>query len=96
MTELETAMNLLIDVFDKYSIVKDTGERKKTLTKGTMKTLLDKELPGMVKNAKDKEEGDKLLKNLDENRDSEMDFKEFLECVAALTCMGDEKICQQA
>ncbi|XP_069832510.1 protein S100-P [Dendropsophus ebraccatus] len=88
MTELETAMALLINVFDKYS---GTEGKKDTLTKGELKTMMDKELPGILGNAKDKDDAEKLLKDLDENGDSEVDFNEFIIFIAAITSLGHER-----
>ncbi|XP_077135247.1 protein S100-P-like [Ranitomeya variabilis] len=85
MTELECAIVSILDVFDKYSC---TEGNKNTLTKGELKTLLEKELPGILGNAKEKNDCEKLLKDLDENGDSEVDFNEFMIFVAALTCLG--------
>lgn len=46
MTQLETAMAILMKTFDTYA----AGEGKKdTLSKGEAKTLLEKELPGLLK-----------------------------------------------
>ena len=46
MTELETAMESLMKIFDTYA----AGEGKKdTLTKNETKTLLQKELPALLK-----------------------------------------------
>ncbi|XP_050804087.1 protein S100-P [Gopherus flavomarginatus] len=83
MSELETAMGMIIDVFDKYSRAEGN---KQTLTKGELKTLLEKELPNFLSSGKDKEAVDKLFKGLDENGDSEVDFNEFVIFVAAMTC----------
>ncbi|XP_026149932.1 protein S100-P [Mastacembelus armatus] len=83
MTQLETAMAILMNTFDKYA----AGEGKKdTLTKAEAKTLLEKELPGLIKATKNPGEVDKLLKGLDFNGDSEIDFSEFVVLVASLTC----------
>ncbi|XP_069488093.1 protein S100-P-like [Ambystoma mexicanum] len=84
MTQLEQAMAMIIGVFDKYS---GTEGNKFTLTKGELKTLMEKEMPGFMENAKDKDAVDKLLKDLDENGDSEVDFNEFMIFVAALSCV---------
>ncbi|XP_074847815.1 protein S100-P [Carettochelys insculpta] len=83
MSELETAMAMIIDVFDKYA---GAEGNKQTLTRGELKTLLEKELPNFLSSVKDKEAADKLLNNLDENGDSEVDFNEFVIFVAAMTC----------
>ncbi|XP_053556277.1 protein S100-P-like [Bombina bombina] len=88
MTELETAIVMIIDVFDRYSC---TEGNRLTLTKGEMKTLLEKELPGILSNAKEKDASEKILKDLDANGDSEVDFNEFIILVAALTCLGHKK-----
>uniref|UniRef100_A0AAQ4RSE6 EF-hand domain-containing protein n=1 Tax=Gasterosteus aculeatus aculeatus TaxID=481459 RepID=A0AAQ4RSE6_GASAC len=83
MTQLETAMAMLMKTFDTYA----AGEGSKdTLSKAEVKTLLEKELPGLLKSAKNPGEVDKLFKSLDFNGDSEVDFSEFVVMVAALTC----------
>ncbi|XP_074083454.1 protein S100-P [Macrotis lagotis] len=82
MSELETAMGMLIDVFDRYS---GTEGNKDTLTKGELKTLMEKEFPNFVKNGKNNDQVEKLFKNLDNNGDSQVDFNEFIILVAALT-----------
>ncbi|XP_001372143.3 protein S100-P [Monodelphis domestica] len=91
MSELEMAMGMLIDVFDRYS---STEGNKDTLTKAELKTLIEKEFPNFVKNSKDKDAVDKLFKNLDDNGDSQVDFNEFIIFVAALTC-ACHKICHE-
>uniref|UniRef100_A0A3Q1F9M8 S100 calcium binding protein P n=1 Tax=Acanthochromis polyacanthus TaxID=80966 RepID=A0A3Q1F9M8_9TELE len=83
MTQLETAMAILMKTFDTYA----AGEGKPdTLTNAEAKTLLQKELPGLLKNAKNQDAVDKMLKDLDFNGDSEIDFSEFVILVASLTC----------
>ncbi|KAG8006299.1 hypothetical protein GBF38_005546 [Nibea albiflora] len=83
MSQLETAMALLMRTFDQYA----AGQGKKdTLTNAEAKTLLEKELPGLLKAAKNPEEVDKVLKGLDFNGDNEIDFSEFVVLVASLTC----------
>lgn len=42
--------------------------------------------PFLLQSGKDKDAIDKVFKNLDENGDSQVDFKEFVIFVAALTC----------
>ncbi|KAL2779973.1 protein S100-P, partial [Daubentonia madagascariensis] len=82
MTELETAMGMIIDVFARYS----GGEgNSQTLTKGELKVLMEKELPGFLQSGKEKDVVDKLLKDLDANGDAQVDFNEFIVFVAALT-----------
>ncbi|XP_051231295.1 protein S100-P-like [Dicentrarchus labrax] len=83
MTQLETAMAILMKTFDKYAA---GDSNKDTLSKAEAKTLLETELPGLLKAAKNPGEVEKLLKGLDFNGDSEVDFSEFVVLVAALTC----------
>ncbi|KAM5271894.1 protein S100-P [Ctenodactylus gundi] len=82
MTELETSIGMLIDVFRRYSGREGSGQ---TLTKGELKELLEKELPGFLQSGKDTDTVNKLLGDLDANGDAEVDFKEFMVFVAALT-----------
>ncbi|CAK6965279.1 protein S100-P-like [Scomber scombrus] len=83
MTQLETAMAILMKTFDTYAAA---DGNKGSLSKGEAKTMLEKELPGLLKAAKNQAEVDKLLGGLDFNGDSEVDFSEFVVLVAALTC----------
>nr|7NMI_B Chain B, S100P-ANXA2 chimera [Homo sapiens] len=82
MTELETAMGMIIDVFSRYSGSEGSTQ---TLTKGELKVLMEKELPGFLQSGKDKDAVDKLLKDLDANGDAQVDFSEFIVFVAAIT-----------
>ncbi|XP_025743531.1 protein S100-P [Callorhinus ursinus] len=82
MTELETAMGMIINVFARYA----GGEgNKQSLTKGELKVLMEKELPGFLQTKRDRDAVDKLLKDLDANGDAEVDFNEFIVFVAMLT-----------
>ncbi|XP_020502092.2 protein S100-P-like [Labrus bergylta] len=83
MSNLETAMALLMKTFDTYA---GAEGRKDSLSKAEVKTLLEKEMPGLLKAAKNQSEVDKLIQGLDFNGDSEVDFSEFVVLVAALTC----------
>ncbi|KAM6949035.1 protein S100-P-like [Aplochiton taeniatus] len=83
MSQLETAMAILLSTFDKYARVEGN---KGTLSKAELKTMLEKELPSLLKGAKNQDEVDKLMKALDHNGDSEVDFSEFIILVAAMTC----------
>ncbi|KAM9836705.1 protein S100-P-like [Aulostomus maculatus] len=87
MTQVETAMAILMKTFDSYA---GSQGSKDSLSKAEVKTLLEKELPGLLKAAKNQEEVDKLLKGLDFNGDSEVDFTEFMVLIVTLTtiCHG--------
>ncbi|KAK0135173.1 Protein S100-P [Merluccius polli] len=83
MSQVETAMALLLQTFDKYA---GTEGKKDTLTKAELKSLMAKEMPAMMKVAKDPDAVDKLMNVLDHDKDAEVDFQEFMVMIAALTC----------
>ncbi|XP_006014057.1 protein S100-P-like [Latimeria chalumnae] len=91
MSDLETAMGTLVIVFNKYAA---SEGKKDSLSKAELKTLLEKEMPRFIANAKNKDIVDKLMKDLDMNGDSEVDFKEYIIFVAALSC-AFHNICMQ-
>ncbi|XP_053556278.1 protein S100-P-like [Bombina bombina] len=76
MTELETAFTTIVNVFNMYA------SKEGTLTNEGMKTLMEKELPGIRLNAKGKDASDKILKDLKENRGAILSLDEFLILVA--------------
>ncbi|XP_054457724.1 protein S100-P-like [Anoplopoma fimbria] len=92
MTQLETAMAILIKTFDAYASAEGS---KDSLNKAEVKTLLEKELPGLLKLAKNQDEVDKLMKGLDINGDSEVDFMEYVVLVASLTCACHSRCCKK-
>ncbi|KPP63186.1 protein S100-A1 protein-like [Scleropages formosus] len=81
-SNLENAMQLMIQTFHKYS--GNEGD-KYTLSKGELKDLLTAELGSYLGNAQDKDAVEKVMKDLDANNDGEVDFTEFIILVGALT-----------
>ncbi|XP_037355912.1 protein S100-A1 [Talpa occidentalis] len=81
-SELETAMETLINVFHTHS--GKEGDKYK-LSKKELKELLQTELAGFLDGQKDSETVEKLMKELDENGDGEVDFQEYVVLIAALT-----------
>ncbi|XP_054636767.1 S100 calcium binding protein T isoform X2 [Dunckerocampus dactyliophorus] len=79
---LESAMQLLIQTFHKYS--GNEGD-KYTLSKLELKEMLTTELGNYLGHAQDKEAVDKVMCDLDSNGDGEVDFTEFIILVGALT-----------
>uniref|UniRef100_A0A4X1W196 Protein S100 n=1 Tax=Sus scrofa TaxID=9823 RepID=A0A4X1W196_PIG len=77
-SELETAMETLINVFHAHS--GKEGDKYK-LSKKELKELLQTELSGFLDDA---DAVDKVMKELDENGDGEVDFQEYVVLVAKL------------
>uniref|UniRef100_A0A8C9XIW5 EF-hand domain-containing protein n=1 Tax=Sander lucioperca TaxID=283035 RepID=A0A8C9XIW5_SANLU len=82
MSDLEEGMVTIIKVFHKYS-----GHKCK-LKKAELKALINNEMSQfiMVKN----ETLDKLVADLDQNGDLEIDFKEFITLIAMVTSACSE------
>uniref|UniRef100_A0A3Q3S7E8 Protein S100 n=3 Tax=Mastacembelus armatus TaxID=205130 RepID=A0A3Q3S7E8_9TELE len=81
-SNLKKAMMGLIDVFHSYS--GKEGDKYK-LSKGELKTLLQRELGDLMAASNDPTVVDKIMTDLDENQDGQVDFQEFVVLVAALT-----------
>ncbi|XP_071385336.1 S100 calcium binding protein T [Centroberyx affinis] len=79
---LESAMQLMIQTFHKYS--GNEGD-KYTLSRAELREMLTIELGSYLGNAQDKEAVDKVMGDLDSNNDGEVDFTEFIILVGALT-----------
>ncbi|KAF3701768.1 Protein S100-A1 S-100 protein alpha chain S-100 protein subunit alpha [Channa argus] len=81
-SQLEGAMDALIAVFYNYS--GNDGDKYK-LNKGELKQLLNCELTDFLTSQKDPMLVEKIMNDLDSNKDNEVDFNEFVVLVAALT-----------
>ncbi|XP_038124401.1 protein S100-P-like [Cyprinodon tularosa] len=88
MSSLESAMAILLHTFDKYA---NSDGVKETMSQSEVKTLIEKELPGLVKAAKNPDQVEKFLKSLDSNGDNMVDFKEFMVLVGSLTCVAHNR-----
>ncbi|KAM8869373.1 protein S100-A1 isoform 1-T2 [Spinachia spinachia] len=86
-TQLQTAMEGLIAVFHSYS--GKEGDKYK-LSRGELKNLLQGELGDFLSASKDPCVVEKIMHDLDENQDGEVDFQEFVVLVAALTVACNE------
>ncbi|KAJ7988566.1 hypothetical protein DPEC_G00324890 [Dallia pectoralis] len=81
-SQLESAMDALICVFYNYS--GNEGDKYK-LNKGELKQLLNSELTDFLMSQKDPMLVEKIMNDLDSNKDNELDFNEFVVLVSALT-----------
>ncbi|XP_076995504.1 protein S100-Z-like isoform X2 [Tamandua tetradactyla] len=91
-TQLEAAMGTMIRVFHRYSCKE--GDRFK-LNKGELKMLLQQELTEFLTCQKDPELVDKIMQDLDADKDNEVDFREFVVMVAALTVACNDYFVEQ-
>lgn len=79
MSDLEKGMVNIITVFHKYS-----GHRGK-LKKADLRALINNEMSNFIKKIQDSETLDKLFADLDQNKDLEIDFQEFIALIAMVT-----------
>uniref|UniRef100_A0A8C5Q438 Protein S100 n=1 Tax=Leptobrachium leishanense TaxID=445787 RepID=A0A8C5Q438_9ANUR len=92
-SKLEEAMETLISVFHTYSGREGDTEK---LSKKEMKDLLQNELGEFLETQKDATSVDKIMKELDENGDGEVDFQEFVILVASLTVACNTYFCESS
>ncbi|XP_064494474.1 protein MRP-126-like [Pseudopipra pipra] len=88
-SELEKAMDVIIDVFHHYS--RREGDRD-TLTKKELKLLIEKYLANYLKHVKNKATIDKIFKDLDINKDSQISFYEMMLLIVRVTCATHEHL----
>ncbi|XP_028284740.1 protein S100-P-like [Parambassis ranga] len=84
MSQLQHAMIILSKTFNDYA---GKEGKKDMLNKGEVKTLLEKELPSLLQEAKNPGEVDKFMESLDLDGDSEVNFTEFIILVARVACI---------
>ncbi|NWS30335.1 M126 protein, partial [Polioptila caerulea] len=86
LSELEKAMDVIIDVFHQYS--RREGDRD-TLTKKELKLMIEKQLANYLKN---KATIDQIMKDLDVNKDAQISFGEMMLLVTRVTCATHEHL----
>ncbi|PWA23882.1 hypothetical protein CCH79_00010789, partial [Gambusia affinis] len=84
---LQGAMEDLIKVFYRYS--GNEGDKYK-LNKKELKKMLQEELSEFLNGSNDPAVVEKIMAGLDDNKDGEVDFQEFVVLVAALTVACNE------
>uniref|UniRef100_A0A3Q0T3L7 EF-hand domain-containing protein n=1 Tax=Amphilophus citrinellus TaxID=61819 RepID=A0A3Q0T3L7_AMPCI len=76
---LESSMITIIQTFHKYS-----GQKYK-LKKAELKQLINNEMNHFIMKIKENDTLDELFADLDQNKDLEIDFKEFIALIAMVT-----------
>ncbi|KAM9368369.1 protein MRP-126-like [Phaethornis superciliosus] len=89
LSDLEKAMNVIIDVFHLYS--RREGDRD-TLTKKELKLLIEKQLANYLKNVKNKATIDEIMKDLDINKDAQISFCEVMLLITRVTIATHEHL----
>ncbi|MBV97412.1 hypothetical protein ESR_12958, partial [Eschrichtius robustus] len=85
LTDLESAMNCLVDVYHKYSLVKGNYH---SIYRDDLKKLLQTECPKFL----EKKDADTWFKELDVNEDDALNFREFLSLVIKVGLAAHEDI----
>ncbi|XP_026719784.1 protein MRP-126-like [Athene cunicularia] len=89
LSELEKAMDVIIDVFHQYS--RREGDRD-TLTKKELKLLVEKQLANYLKHVKSKVTIDEIMKDLDINKDEQLSFCEAMLLIIRVTIATHEHL----
>ncbi|NXO87048.1 M126 protein, partial [Sitta europaea] len=89
LSELEKAMDVIIDVFHQYS--RREGDRD-TLTKNELKLMIEKQLANYLKHVKNKATIEQIMKDLDVNKDAQISFGEMMLLVTRVTCATHEHL----
>ncbi|KFQ05593.1 Protein MRP-126, partial [Leptosomus discolor] len=89
LSELERAMDVIIDVFHQYS--RREGDRD-TLTKAELKLLIEKQLANYLRHVNNKTTIDQIMKDLDINKDAQISFCETMLLVTRVTIATHEHL----
>ncbi|NXL39676.1 M126 protein, partial [Glaucidium brasilianum] len=89
LSELEKAMDVIIDVFHQYS--RREGDRD-TLSKKELKLLVEKQLANYLKHVKSKVTIDEIMKDLDVNKDEQLSFCEAMLLIIRVTIATHEHL----
>ncbi|XP_075994417.1 protein S100-A1 [Genypterus blacodes] len=87
VSNLVEAMEMVIAVFHTYS--QQEGDLHK-LSRKELQQLLRDQFSAFLSPPDDSQEVDKILAELDENKDGQVDFQEFITLVAVLTVLTNE------
>ncbi|CAM2108349.1 protein S100-A12 [Caretta caretta] len=91
-SELEKAIETIINIFHQYSVRIGHWD---TLAKKELKQLIDRHLVNFLKTQKDHSAIDSLFKELDKNKDQQLSFGEFMILITRVTIATHEHIHQE-
>ncbi|KAK1151566.1 protein S100-A1-like [Acipenser oxyrinchus oxyrinchus] len=86
MSQLEGAMATIVSVFYKYA---GKEGNQQTLSNVELKDLIKNELSKYLGNPKDQGSVDAIMKKLDDNKDGQVDFNEYLVLIGAITMLSN-------
>ncbi|NWQ90674.1 M126 protein, partial [Burhinus bistriatus] len=89
LSELEKAMDVIIDVFHQYS--RREGDRD-TLTKKELKLLIEAQLVNYLRHVRNKATIDEIMKDLDINKDAQISFCEVMLLITRVTIATHEHL----
>ncbi|NWS76993.1 M126 protein, partial [Crotophaga sulcirostris] len=89
LSELEKAMDVIIDVFHQYS--RREGHHD-TLTKQELKLLIEKQLANYLRHVVNKVTIDEIMKDLDVNKDAQISFCEVMMLITRVTIATHEHL----
>ncbi|NXX98636.1 M126 protein, partial [Centropus bengalensis] len=89
LSELERAMNAIIDVFHNFS--RREGDRD-TLTKQELKLMIEKQLANYLRHVKNQATIDQIMTDLDVNKDAQISFCEVMMLITRVTIATHEHL----
>uniref|UniRef100_A0A8C6XQL1 S100 calcium binding protein A16 n=1 Tax=Naja naja TaxID=35670 RepID=A0A8C6XQL1_NAJNA len=83
-SELEWAIQTLVKNYDKYSGKGCCCRKRRGISKSDFRKMLSHELNHMLTDTKNRQAADKLICDLDENQDGEINFDEYWNLIGGI------------
>ncbi|KAM3825190.1 protein S100-A16 isoform 1-T1 [Vipera latastei] len=83
-SELEWAIQTLVKNYEKYSGKGCCCRRRRGISKSDFRKMLSHELNHMLTDTKNRQAADKLICDLDENQDGEINFDEYWNLIGGI------------
>ncbi|NWT47274.1 S10AG protein, partial [Rynchops niger] len=94
-TELEWAVQVLVNNFDKYSSRRCCCKKPRRISKKDFRKMLSCELNHMLTDTGNRRAADKLICDLDENKDGRISFEEYWTLIGGIASPIAQIIRQQ-